>query len=102
MTARWEVHPAAEIAPVGAGAIDRRQKLVAEVAVTGLDVHEVETCRVGEAGPVDELIDQLVEFVVGQHRVVAGLHPGVQKRMAVERAGAPGPLPSGGRSGPNG
>ncbi len=69
-----EARAVLEAAAVGTGAVDGAQELVAQVAVTVLDVDEVEACLLGEHRGPHEVGDDLLDLGVAHHGIVA---PGV-------------------------
>ena len=87
MTERTKVAAAHEVAAVGALPVVSGEELVAEVAVTRLHVDEIEPGLLGQAGPIDELGHELVELDIAEDRVVARAHPGIEQRVAIQRAG---------------
>ena len=85
---------------VAARAVAGAQQLVAEIAVAVLDVDEVEAGSAGQPRRLDEVVDQAVELVIGDHPDPVGEAP-VENRVVARRKGlgaAPfvgAPVPSG-------
>ena len=74
-----EARAALEISAIAPRALNRAQKLMTEIAMTVLDVHECEACALSDPGRAAEVCDEASNRVVAEHRVI-----GRQVELAVE------------------
>ena len=65
-----EASPILKAAPIGSGPCDSTEKLVAEIAMTMLDVDEIVATLLRAFCRNDEVFDQAFDFVVADHRSV--------------------------------
>src|SRR5207237_2619637 len=61
-----------EAAAIVAGACVRTQELMPQIAMAVFDVHEIEACLMGQARGALKVLNNLVDLVVAQDRIVLG------------------------------
>ena len=73
-----------QAAAIGAGPVDRAEKFVAKIAVTMFDVDEIVAAGLGALGGDNIVVDQRLDFVVGDHRPVRRIAEfAVEQRMVI-------------------